>query len=166
MTMKRQVFYSFYYNEDNWRAAQVRNMGILEGNSPSLDNDWETITKGGDSAIQRWIDSQMQNRSCAVLLIGSNTSGRKWINYEIKKAWESNKGLVGINIHRLLDRNSQSSMKGSNPFGNFHLNGKSMSSVVKVYDPPYLNSKDVYNYIKMNISKWIEEGIEIRRSFK
>lgn len=51
--MKRRVFYSFHYDPDNWRAAQVRNIGSIEGNSPASDNDWETVTRGGDAAIKR-----------------------------------------------------------------------------------------------------------------
>lgn len=31
---KRQVFYSFHYENDAWRAGQVRNIGVLEGNFP------------------------------------------------------------------------------------------------------------------------------------
>jgi hypothetical protein len=28
-------------------------MGVVEGNKPAWDNDWETIAKGGDTAIPR-----------------------------------------------------------------------------------------------------------------
>ena len=31
----------FYYKEDNWRASQVRNLGVIEGNILVSDNDWE-----------------------------------------------------------------------------------------------------------------------------
>lgn len=56
--MARRVFYSFHYKPDKWRAAQVRHMGVIEGNVPVSDNDWETITRGGDAAIERWIADQ------------------------------------------------------------------------------------------------------------
>ena len=81
--MARKVFYSFHYNPDNWRASQVRNIGAIEGNQPAKDNDWETITKGGDKAIEKWIADQMSGRSCVVVLIGAGTANRKWINHEI-----------------------------------------------------------------------------------
>jgi len=42
--------------EDSWRASKVRNMGAIEGNSPVTDNDWEKVKKGGDKAIEKWID--------------------------------------------------------------------------------------------------------------
>ena len=38
---KRQVFYSFHFKNDSWRAGQVRNIGVVEGNMPVSSNDWE-----------------------------------------------------------------------------------------------------------------------------
>jgi hypothetical protein len=95
-SVARKVFFSFHYLPDAWRASQIRNMGVLEGNPPVSDNQWETIVGGGDAAIERWIDAQMSGRSCAIVLIGSATAGRKWITYEISKAWNDGKGVVGI----------------------------------------------------------------------
>lgn len=34
--MARKVFYSFYYKRDNWRVAQVRNMGVVVGIEDAL----------------------------------------------------------------------------------------------------------------------------------
>lgn len=73
---KRRTFFSFHYKPDNWRAGQVRNMGVVEGNEPVSDNDWEEVTESGDDAIKEWIDAQMKGRSCAIVLIGSRTAGR------------------------------------------------------------------------------------------
>lgn len=162
--MARRLFYSFHYKPDCSRAAQVRNMGVIEGNKPATDNEWERITRGGASAIERWIDSQLNGKSCNVILIGENTAGRKWINYEIKAAWNSKKGVVGVYIHRLKDLNGYQSSKGSNPFEYFKMDGseKKLSSIVAAYNPPYTNSKDVYAYINDNLFDWIEEAIEIR----
>ena len=162
--MTRRVFYSFHYKPDNWRAGQVRNMGVIEGNKPVSDNDWESITKGGDKAIQKWIDDQLSGKSCAVVLIGKDTAGRKWVKYEIKKAWNDKKGLVGIYIHNLKDQNESKTTKGANPFAEFTMgdSDKKLSSVVKAYDPPYTDSKNVYAYIKENLEDWVEEAIEIR----
>jgi len=50
---KRQVFYSFHYKPDCWRAATVRSIGSIEGNKPASDNDWESITSAGDLAIKK-----------------------------------------------------------------------------------------------------------------
>lgn len=164
--MARKIFYSFHYKPDNWRAAQVRNMGVIEGNRPASDNDWETITRGGEAAIQRWINDQMNGTSCTVVLIGANTAGRKWINYEIVKAWNDGKGVVGVYIHNLKDNDQNQTTKGRNPFDEitFSSNGKQLSAVAKVYDPPYTTSTYVYDYIKDNLATWVEEAVKIREN--
>jgi hypothetical protein len=159
---KRKSFYSFHFDADNWRAGQVRNIGAVEGNTPVSDNDWEQIKRGGDAAIQRWIDGQMSGRPCTIVLIGRNTANRKWVNYEIKKSWEDGKGLLGIYIHNLLDRHGHQTLKGSNPFDAFTLGNASLSRFVSVYDPPYTLSTDVYGYISKNLSSWVEQAIAAR----
>ena len=106
----------------------------------------------------------MNGRSCTIVLIGENTAGRKWINYEIKKTWESGKGLLGIYIHNLVNLQGEKCKKGSNPFAEFTLGEKKEPFInyVKTYDPPYLESKDVYTYIEKNIESWIEQAIKDR----
>ena len=96
--MKRRVFFSFHYEKDNWRASQIRNMGILEGNPPISDNDWESIKREGDKAIQNWIESQIKGKTCCIVLIGEETYRRRWINFEIKLAWKMGLGVLGIYV--------------------------------------------------------------------
>ena len=43
---------------------------LLKAIDQLLTMDWETIKKGGEKAIQKWIDEQMHYRSCTILLIG------------------------------------------------------------------------------------------------
>lgn len=165
--MARKVFFSFHYIPDNWRASQVRSMGALEGNQAVSDNDWEAVTSGGDDAIKKWIADQMSGRSCAVVLIGAATAGRKWINHEIIKAWDDGKGVVGIYIHGLKNADKVQSTKGANPFGNITMGGTTtkMSSIVKAYDPPFTVSTDVYAHIEANLDAWVEEAVEIRNAY-
>jgi MTH538 TIR-like domain (DUF1863) len=165
--MARRVFYSFHYKPDCSRAAKVRNMGVIEGNVPASDNDWEAIKNGGDAAIKKWIDGQLSGKSCAVVLIGEHTASRKWINYEIETAWNNGKGVVGIYIHNLTDLDGDRSSKGRNPFADFTMkrDSEKLSSIVKAYDPPYSDSKQVYGYIKEHLEEWIEEAITIRADY-
>lgn len=162
--MTRKAFYSFHYIPDNWRASQVRNMGVVEGNPPAKDNDWETITKGGDTAIKRWINGQMSGKSVAIVLIGAKTANRKWINYEIEKAWNDGKGVLGIYVHGLKDKDGNQATKGKNPFDYVSVGGKKLSAIVNAHDPPFSSSKYVYDHIKENLAKWIETAIEIRKN--
>ena len=164
---KRQVFYSFHYVPDNWRVSQVRNIGQIEDNKPVSDNNWEEVKKKGNKAIQDWIDSNLKYRSCTVILVGENTAKRKWIDYEIKKSWNDGKGVLGVYIHNLKNSNGEQSNKGENPFTHFTIGDekKDLSKVVKCYNPPYVTSKNVYNYIKENLEDWIEKAIEIRDNY-
>ena len=161
--VKRRVFYSFHYKPDSWRVSEVRNIGVIEGNSPASDNDWEQVTRGGDAAIKRWIDGQLKGRTCAVVLVGSETANRKWINYEIEQSWSNGKGVVGIHIHGLKDKDGHISNKGDNPFDYLKLGDKEMSEIVKCYNPQGTNSRDRYDWIKERISDFIEEAIIIRK---
>lgn len=162
--MARRSFFSFHYKPDASRAAQVRNMGVVDGNKPVSDNDWETVTKGGDAKIKKWIADQLYGRSCTVVLVGSNTAGRKWINYEIVKSWDERMGVVGIHIHGLKNLDGKVSSKGRNPFANITHgeSGKKLSSIVKCYTPAGSNSKERYAWIKKHLSNAVEEAIKIR----
>jgi MTH538 TIR-like domain (DUF1863) len=50
--MVRNCFYSFHYKSDNARASQVRNIGVIEGNRPASDNDWEAVTKAATMRLR------------------------------------------------------------------------------------------------------------------
>lgn len=156
---KRQVFFSFSYKNDNWRASQVRNMGKVEQNSTFSDNEWEEVKEKSDDKIKEWIDNQLRKRSCLVVLIGQNTANRKWINYEIKKAYELDKGIVGIYINKLENSVGKQDQKGENPFDYLKLRNQKISKYVKCFESKYVTSRFVYGDIKDNIEELIEYGI-------
>ena len=137
---------------------------MTEHDEPVSDNAWEQVKRGGDAAIQKWINDQMATRSCVIVLIGSQTANRKWINYEIAKAWDDKKGLLGIHIHSLLNQDRKTSAKGGNPFSYVKLkNGLTIANYPKnaaVYDPPYTNSQDAYAYIRNNLEGWVENALK------
>jgi len=163
--MARKCFYSFHYKPDNWRVSKIRNIGVVEGNKPASDNDWETITGGGDKKIEEWIAAQMKGRTCTIILAGSNTADRKWINHEIVKSWDDGMGVLVIYIHNITDRNDKQCSKGSNPlcYVTHGPTKKCLSTIAQAYDPPRTTSKGVYGYIEDNIEDWIEEAIQIRK---
>ena len=181
--MARRVFFSFCHDDDAWRAAQVRNIGGVEGNRPANDNDWEDVANRGALGIKQWIDAQMCGKSAVVVLIGEKTAGRPWINYEIAKAWQEGKGLLGVYVHDLKDKNGNASQQGRNPFSNFLVedgelkartplsvftsSGTPLEDIVPAYDTPFwaLSSRDVYANIKENLAYWIDDAIDIRRNY-
>lgn len=155
---KRQVFYSFHFNNDVMRVQQIRNIGSLEGNKPVSPNKWEEIKKSGDAAIKKWIDDNMAYRKCVLVLIGEETANRRWVKYEIKKAWEDGRGLLGIYIHNLKDPKTGKSKKGANPFNQFTFKDKNGKiKTILCHNP---SSTDTYNDIKNNVENWIEEAIK------
>lgn len=164
--MTRRVFYSFHYKPDVTRVSKVRNIGALEGNKSATDNDWETIKSGKDLAIKRWITEQMNGRSCTVVLVGENTADRKWINHEIVKSWDEDKGVVGIYIHGLKNIDGDTAKKGNNPFDYVipASIGKRLSSIVKCYNPVGTNSKEKYAWIAEHLKNKVEEAIRIRNA--
>ena len=164
--MARRVFYGFYYKPDSHRAAQVRNIGTIEGNEPATDNDWETVKRGGDATIKKWIAGQMNYRTCTVVLVGSDTANRRWINYEIVKSWDDYMGVVGIYIHGLKNLNGETSLRGKNPFDyiGYGNSGKKLSSIVKCYNPGGRTSQEKYSWISEHLANAIEEAIDIRRN--
>ena len=132
----------------------------MEDNKPVSANEWESVKRGGEASIKKWIDDNLRYKSCVVVLVGEETANRKWVRYEIEKAWELGKGLVGDYIHNLKDPRTGKSSKGKNPFDQFEFDdGTKLSSVVKCYNP---NPNDTYNEIKDNLEDWIEEAIASR----
>ena len=166
MGTKRRVFYSFHYKPDNWRASQVRNIGAVEGNKPVSDNDWESVAGAGESAIKKWIDNQMEGRTCTIVLVGKNTANRKYINYEIIQSWNKGMGVVGVHISGLQDRGGNTSGKGDNPFLNITLGDKKkLADVVKCCTPKGSSSQEKYNWISENLQAMVEESINIRQEY-
>jgi len=154
---KVPVFYSFHFDNDVMRVQQVRNIGSIEGNTPTTPNEWEQLKRTGNKAVENWIDQNMKYKRCVIVLIGSDTWNRPWIKYEIEKAWNDGKALLGIYIHNLKCPRNGTSRKGKNPFEEFKFkDGRKLSSVVPCHDP---NPIYAYNDISNSISQWITNAI-------
>lgn len=159
MANKKQIFYSFHFDNDVMRVQQIRNIGALEDNKPVSVNEWEQIRRGGDAAIERWIDENMKYKNCVVVLVGEETANRKWVKHEIKKAWNDGRGLVGIYIHNIKCPRNGLGRQGQNPFDQFTVGGKSLSSIIRCYNP---GSHDAYGDIKRSLEGLVDEAIRIR----
>jgi hypothetical protein len=133
-------------------------MGALEENKPVSENQWETVIKGGNKAIEKWIDDNMKNRSCVIVLIGEDTHKRPWVKYEIQKAWKDGRGLLGIHINNLKDPKTGKCTKGTNPFSQFTFkDGSGKEKSIPCKTP---KATDAYDDIKANIDSWVEEAIK------
>lgn len=150
------VFYSFHYERDSWRVQQVMRMGVVEGQPLLNSQQWEAVKRRGDAAIQAWIDKEMAYKTAVVVLAGSQTAHRPWVQYEIARAWDNRKPLVGIRIHGLADALGHTDAAGPNPFGQVSLRGGgSVSDHVTLHDPVGWSSQTVYADIKRNLKTWV-----------
>jgi hypothetical protein len=159
----RRVFFSFHYERDCWRAAQVRNVWVTKGKANSyLDAaKWEKLRRSGKQKVRDWIEAQLCGVSVTVVLIGQETADREYVLYEIRRSHELHKGMLGIYIHQIKDQNGNwSPFSGSNPFKRFRLESSGFweelfpSTFASLY--PTFDWIDDHGY--RNLSKWIDEA--------
>jgi hypothetical protein len=160
--MARKTFFSFHFDQDVMRAAQVRNSNVITNNSVDAHGfidaaQWESIKRGSDQAIKIWINSQLEGTTVTVVLIGSNTVDpftgkvRPWIKYEIDRSIARGNGLVGVYIHGAPDPRRGVSPKGRNPFDELTLNDRILSTMYHTYD--WINDNG-----RANLGTWIEQA--------
>ena len=155
--MARRVFFSFHYERDIWRASVVRNSAVTQDLEDAGFWDaslWEEAKKKGDEAIKRMINAALKGTSVTVVLIGRETSGRRWVKYEICESHNGKKGLLGVYIHGIKDQDGRTESKGENPFHYVHYtaaNGSKipLSTIYPTYD--WVNNNGYEN-----LGDWIE----------
>jgi hypothetical protein len=117
--MPRKVFFSFHYERDIWRTNVVRNSGVVEGSAAAGFYDaslWEEAKKKGDAEIKKLIDKGLVGTSVTVVLIGAETSQRKFVDYEIEQSIARGNGLLGIYISGIKDSNGKADTQGEAPW--------------------------------------------------
>jgi hypothetical protein len=155
--MARRVFFSFHYENDVWRANQVRNSWVTKDDKQAagfVDSaDFEELKKGGDPAIKKWIDKKLEGTSVTVVLLGTETSNRDYVKYELEQSWKRGNGILGIYIHDCKGNDGKTCKKGDNSFGPIFTskndNKKYFYERFKTYD---WVSDNGYS----NMGKWIE----------
>lgn len=116
--MARRAFFSFHYQRDIWRVNQVRNIPNVTGCAAAGFQDaslWEEAKRKGDATIKALIDKALENTSVTVVFVGSQTAGRKYINYEIDRSIARGNGIVAVQIHHLKDKNGNVDPAGAIP---------------------------------------------------
>ncbi|MGV0071288.1 TIR domain-containing protein [Mycobacterium colombiense] len=158
--MARSIFASFHYDADSWRVQQVLKMGAIEGDSLVTAQEWESVKRKTNEAIEKWIHDQMLRKSAVVVLVGAQTASRSWVEYEIRKAWTDRRPLVGVRIHGLKGSDQRPSRPGANPFSNVKLmDGRNLATLVPLYEPAGYDSQGVYNSIATNMDRWIGSAV-------
>jgi hypothetical protein len=161
--MARKTFFSFHYERDAWRAANVRNSEVISTDEEAgfIDAaEWEKIESAGDSAIKRWIQDQLKNTTATAVLIGAETAARDWVLYEIRESWKRGNAIVGVRIHCIKDEHKQTDSKGTNPLDVIKLeDGTALSKVCKTYDWCADDGRE-------HLGEWLEEAIKARADIK
>lgn len=154
--MARTVFFSFHYQKDWSRMWNVRNSDQFTRVAGDRNNvrlfatrdTWEDVKRQGEQAIKNFINGGLRNSGVTVVLIGAETSQRKYVKYEIERSDAENKGMLGIYIHGLRDMDRNLGLKGENPF--------SKVSLSKTYP--------TYNWVTdngaANFGSWVEQAAQ------
>jgi hypothetical protein len=135
------VFFSFHYENDVWRATNVRNAGKVDAVASAGWNDasiWEDAKRKGKRRIERLIDAGLRGTSVTAVLIGTETASRRWVNYEIERSIAKGNGLLGVRIHRIRDQSGERSERGPVP-------GALTRGGFRVYD-----------WDRSNFGRWVE----------
>lgn len=158
--MARKTFFSFHYERDAWRAANVRNSGVLSSDEEYgfIDaGEWEKIEREGDAAIKRWIQDQLKNTSVTAVLIGAETASRDWVRHEIRESWKRGNAIIGVRIHGIKDQDSKTDSFGVNPLDVIKFeDGTALSTVCKTYDWVADNGRE-------HLGEWLEDAVQARK---
>ena len=99
---------------------------------------------------------QLEGTSVTVVLIGSNTLDRKFVQYEIRKSVERGNAVIGVHINKIKDMQTLStSIKGNVHAVIGHYQDNSPAYFDKLCD-------GIYDYVQedgyTNLGKWVEKA--------
>jgi hypothetical protein len=118
--MAKRVYFAFHYQDViDFRANVVRNHRLIGGAEKAGYFDasiWEEARKKNPLALKRMINTELENTSVTVVLIGSDTYARPWVRYEIFKSIERGNSLIGIHINSVKGKDQKTKPLGPNPF--------------------------------------------------
>ncbi len=115
--MARFVFFSFAYEDvKNFKVNIIRNNWLLKNSEDSFVDGsiWEKSKEKKTSELKSLIEYGLLKTSVTVVLIGQNTSGRRWVNYEIIKSFEKGNGILAVYINRVKGKTGLT-RRGKNP---------------------------------------------------
>lgn len=116
--MPRYTFFSFSFEDvKNFKVNVVRNSWLLNHSSGTfIDGSiWEKEKSKGPSQIKNLIETGLKKTSVTAILIGDETSDRRWVKYEIVKSFEKGNGILAIHINRIRGKEQVISARGLNP---------------------------------------------------
>jgi hypothetical protein len=123
--MAKRVYFAFDYQDViHFRANVVRKHNFAEGVESAGYYDhsmWEEARNTSPQALKRLINSELENTSVTVVLIGSDTWARRWVRYEIFKSVKRGNRVLGIHINNIKGKDEKTKPLGPDPFNNLAL---------------------------------------------
>jgi antiphage defense system Thoeris ThsB-like protein len=117
--MARRTFFSFHYQPDVSRAWIVRNSWMTK---PDRDDAgffdssvFECKQRESDDVLKRFLRDGLGNTSVTCVLVGAETTLRRWVRYELFQSFIRGNGILAARIHGLANLDRKLSAAGSNP---------------------------------------------------
>ena len=134
--MARAVYFAFDYEDVKaFRANVVRNSWVMSKYKFKDSSIWEESQGKGVNKIKELIDNSLIGTSVTCALIGSDTYNRRYVRYEIVKSFSSKKGLLGIGINWIKDKNKSIKFwPGKNPFEYLRLTVSEDGRVINFFE--------------------------------
>lgn len=156
--MARRVFFSFHYQDViDFRANTVRNHYLTKDNQAGYFDAslWESSKLKGAGALKNLIDDGLKNTSVTVVLIGSETYQRRWVQYEIMKSLEKGNKIIGIHINSIKCKKGFTKISGKDPFDYLGLKTSdgSRTLIPMIISPPSTQWSIYSDLGKLNSSK-------------
>lgn len=129
------------------------NAELLEILIPEFDRRLDQLSHSASLAEQ--IGEQLSGTSVTVVLVGPETSNRRWVQYELQESYAKGNGLLAVTLHNIKDFSGHTDTAGNTTFGSLgkDKNGNEVYffQVGKTYD---WVSNDGYK----NFGTWVEEA--------
>ncbi len=95
--VKRKVFISYHHGCDQayydaFSKAFCDTYDVISDNSLEREIDSDDV----EYVIQRIRNDYVTGSSCTIVLVGKDTWGRKYVDWEIKATLEKEHGLIGV----------------------------------------------------------------------
>ena len=121
--MARRTFFSFHYKPDVTRAWVVRYSWVTRvaqgerEDAGFFDSSvFEAKQRESDDVLKMFLREGLKNSTVTCVLVGAETTLRRWVRYEIMRSFVRNNGLLAIRIHSIADLDRNTCACGSNPF--------------------------------------------------
>jgi len=162
--LARRVFFSFNYERDIFRVNTVRQSWLTQDREAAGFWDaslWEKAKLQSEAAIKRMIDEGLKNTSVTAVLIGKETDGRPYVDYEIEQSLAVGNGILGVYINGIKDARTQTmDSKGSNPLDRLTFSAKDSRHY------PFSSYFVTYDWVKddgyANFGAWVEAAAKQR----